>query len=158
MIHERLIKKRKEAGLTQAELARRIGVGRDSYNRYERSGTNPSLETLSRIAIELCTSTDYLLGNSDNPTLPGQCMINKDIVKETFYETSSPAIEAESIVEENQSEIYNIGGYHAVIKLDAVELSLITDFRDIDESAKNDLCRMAKTLAENARLKRILKE
>ena len=62
VISERLIQKREEAGLKQAELARRIGVGRDSYNRYERSGTQPSLEVLARIAVELNTTTDYLLG------------------------------------------------------------------------------------------------
>ena len=50
MISERLIQKREEAGLKQAELARRIGVGRDSYNRYERSSTRPSLEVLALIA------------------------------------------------------------------------------------------------------------
>ena len=72
MICERLVQKREEAGLKQAELARRIGVGRDSYNRYEHSKSKPSIEILALIANELNTSTDYLLGNTDNPAPPGQ--------------------------------------------------------------------------------------
>ena len=72
MISERLIQKRKEAGLKQAELARRIGVGRDSYNRYERRGSQPSLDILARIATELNTTTDYLLGNTTDSEPRGQ--------------------------------------------------------------------------------------
>lgn len=67
MLQERLKEMRLISGLTQAELARRIGVGRDLYNKYERAGTQPSNETLVFLANELNSSVDYLLGKSDNP-------------------------------------------------------------------------------------------
>ena len=69
MFNERLKKKREERGLTQAELARRVNVGRDSYNKYERAGTKPSQETLVLLAKELRTTVDYLLGKDDTDEL-----------------------------------------------------------------------------------------
>jgi len=158
MICGRLILKRQEAGLSQAELARRIGVGRDSYNRYERAGAKPSLEVLARIATALNTSTDYLLGSTDDPTPPGKSAYSSARSAETPYELSVTRTGLESRVAESSPVTYNAESHRAVIQLDSVELSLITDFRDIDNESKNDLCRMAKILAENARLKRILKE
>jgi len=65
MFSEKLRQKRKEKGLSQAELARRIGVGRDSYNKYERTGVRPSHETLVLLAKELNVSIDYLLGHTN---------------------------------------------------------------------------------------------
>ena len=66
MFSERMKKKREDKGLTQAELARRIGVGRDLYNKYERAGTQPSNETLVLLAKELDTTVDYLLTGGEN--------------------------------------------------------------------------------------------
>ena len=67
MFSERLKQQRMKKGLSQSELARRVGVGRDSYNKYERSGTNPSHETLVLLATELDTTVDFLLGKTDDP-------------------------------------------------------------------------------------------
>jgi len=67
LFNERLKQKRKEKGLSQAELARRVGVGRDSYNKYEKTVNRPSYETLMLLAEELNTTIDYLLGNSKTP-------------------------------------------------------------------------------------------
>ena len=267
MIGERLIKKREEAGLKQAELARRIGVGRDSYNRYEHSATRPSLEVLALIANELNTTADYLLGSTDNPE-PNrrkavgfaerflQLRQERQMTQEEFaasfsgnyrrkcsqdtvaqYENgrkipnsatlidfadylgvseayllgdsdNRESAEAEierrvlvrklydfgydewqicKIIEEGnldeayreaqkqpdektvltlrESDIFDTKklpgtdtatGLPAVIQLDESELSLITDFRNIDEEAKNDLLKIAKVFAENARFKKLL--
>ena len=260
MISERLIQKREEAGLKQAELARRIGIGRDSYNRYERSGSRPSLEILALIANELNTSTDYLLGNTNNPAPPGQkvpgfaerfiqlraglgltreelaadfckrfrrsCtqdMIHKyengqrmpeattlmdfadffgvseayllgdSEIKEPnaqemerryrvkklldfeyddwqvrkiiedgnlneVYENTQKALGKASMhIAEKRRDNYKETDIRAVILLDDMEFSLITDFRDMSNDSKKDLCRMAKLLAENSNLKKILK-
>ena len=70
MLSDRLRKTREGKGLSQAELARMVGVGRDSYNRYERAGIQPSNETLVSIAECLDVTTDYLLGASDEPSRP----------------------------------------------------------------------------------------
>jgi transcriptional regulator with XRE-family HTH domain len=41
---------RTEAGLTQAELARRMGTTQSAIARMEHGGTRPTLETLERLA------------------------------------------------------------------------------------------------------------
>jgi len=61
---------REESGLSQAELARRLGIGRDLYNKYERAGVQPPYEMLVLISKTLNTSTDYLLGVSDSNPAP----------------------------------------------------------------------------------------
>jgi len=66
MLNARLKERREAKGLTQAELARRVGVGRDSYNKYERAGVQPANETLVLLAGTLDTTVDYLLGKSDH--------------------------------------------------------------------------------------------
>jgi len=69
MLDARLKERREAKGLTQAELARRVGVGRDSYNKYERAGVQPANETLVRLASTLDTTVDYLLGKSNHNQL-----------------------------------------------------------------------------------------
>ena len=48
-----LLQARAEEGLTQSELARRLGMSAQSVQRLERSGANPTLETLDRVASAL---------------------------------------------------------------------------------------------------------
>jgi transcriptional regulator with XRE-family HTH domain len=40
---------RREAQLTQADLARRLGVSQAAVAKFERPGTNPTVDTLDRI-------------------------------------------------------------------------------------------------------------
>jgi len=49
----RLKELRKEAGLTQAELARRTGIHRPNIARVEAGRHSPSLETLSRLTVAI---------------------------------------------------------------------------------------------------------
>lgn len=44
---------REEAGLTQAELAKKLGVTYQAVQKWERSGTNPTVATLERILLAL---------------------------------------------------------------------------------------------------------
>lgn len=44
---------REDAKLTQVELAKRLGIAQPSYAKLERSGANPSVKTLSRVAKAL---------------------------------------------------------------------------------------------------------
>ena len=50
---KRLRQLRLEAGLTQAELARRTGIHRPNIARVEAGRHTPSLETLSRLATAI---------------------------------------------------------------------------------------------------------
>ena len=62
---ERLKELRKQAHLTQVELAKRLGIGQSSYADWERGKKKPTQENLVKIAQVLNVSIDYLVGNSD---------------------------------------------------------------------------------------------
>ncbi len=59
---ERLKTLRTQAGLTQAELAKRLQVTKSTISYYELLERNPSPEMLIRLADIFHVSTDYLLG------------------------------------------------------------------------------------------------
>lgn len=61
---------REDAELSQAELAAALDIAQTTYSGYERGFREPSLEMLCRIADFFHTSTDYLLGRTDDPALP----------------------------------------------------------------------------------------
>ncbi|WP_207703291.1 helix-turn-helix domain-containing protein [Candidatus Enterococcus ferrettii] len=57
---------RKSKKMTQSDLAEKIGVSKWAITSYEQARTYPSVETLMKICEALNTSSDYLLGISDN--------------------------------------------------------------------------------------------
>ena len=61
----RLKELRKQAHLTQVELAKRLGIGQSSYADWERGKKKPTQENLVKIARVLNVSIDYLVGNSE---------------------------------------------------------------------------------------------
>ena len=58
----RIRQARDRAGLTQEQLAERIGVSRTAIARYESGEIEPKLHNLAAIAETLNVSTDELLG------------------------------------------------------------------------------------------------
>lgn len=62
---EKLREKRLEAGLTQAELAKKAGVTARTIQNYELGNRRPSnMEIIQKIADALNTTSVYLLGSS----------------------------------------------------------------------------------------------
>lgn len=59
---------REAASLTLEELAARIGVGFQQLWRYEKDKNEPTAATITKIAVALNVTTDYLLGLVDDPT------------------------------------------------------------------------------------------
>jgi transcriptional regulator with XRE-family HTH domain len=63
---DRIRKVRERYGMSQAELARRIGISKNSMNLIEASKTpDPAASKVKAIADVLRVSTDYLLGRQD---------------------------------------------------------------------------------------------
>ena len=62
---ERLKELRKQAHLTQVELAGKLGIVQSSYADWERGKKKPTQENLVKIAQVLNVSVDYLVGNSE---------------------------------------------------------------------------------------------
>ena len=71
MLGQRLRKLREELGLTQDELAEKIGVAVLQINRYEQHNSQPKAELVARMAQALDVSADYLLGLTDDPAPAG---------------------------------------------------------------------------------------
>lgn len=62
---ERLKNLRKNAGLTQVDVAEKLGVSQPAYASWERGIKKPTQNNLVKIAQILNVSVDYLVGNSE---------------------------------------------------------------------------------------------
>ncbi len=62
---KRLLKLREERGETQEQLAKAIGITRQSLSRYETNERTPNIELIYNIAKHYEISADYLLGLSE---------------------------------------------------------------------------------------------
>lgn len=62
---ERLKDLRKQAGLTQVDIAGKLGISQQAFASWERGAKKPTQENLVKIAQILNVSVDYLVGNSD---------------------------------------------------------------------------------------------
>ena len=61
-LSDRIREQRKKMGITQREMAQRIGGGIRTVNDYERGVRQPSYARLLELARLFDVSTDYLLG------------------------------------------------------------------------------------------------
>lgn len=61
---------RKDKRLTQMDLAKHFGISHVMYSYYETGKRRMSLEMLCDLADLLDTSTDYILGRTDDPRPP----------------------------------------------------------------------------------------
>ena len=53
--------------MTQQDLSEVLGISKAAYGWYETGRNNPSLESIVRLADLYDTTTDYLLGRTDDP-------------------------------------------------------------------------------------------
>ena len=65
MLHEKIRRLRTAHGITQVELAHRLGVSKQSVSNWESNNIQPSIELLEKIADLFGGTTDYLLGRED---------------------------------------------------------------------------------------------
>jgi Predicted transcriptional regulators len=63
---ERLKKLRKDTGLTQVDVASKLGISQQAYASWERGVKKPTQENLVKLSKILYVSVDYLLGNTEN--------------------------------------------------------------------------------------------
>lgn len=82
----RLLQYRKDSGLSQEELAEKIGVSRQAVSKWERSEASPDTDNLIRLAEVYGVSLDELLRGNTN---------SKTSSESTEKETESPEPEAE---------------------------------------------------------------
>ena len=90
--------------LTQKELAEELGIKRSTYNGYEQGISEPTIETLKKIADHFDVSLDYLCDRQ-----------NKNIVR--FDSLSEPKKQLlEMIMPMSDEQIYSLIGYAARLK------------------------------------------
>ncbi len=66
MVGENLKKVRKEHKLTQQDIANVLGIDRSTYTFYETGKTNPSINTIYKLAEIYNVTIGYLLGVEDS--------------------------------------------------------------------------------------------
>lgn len=72
---------RESKGLTQNQVAEKIGMSQSSYSKYEYNLREPNLETLSKLPAIVEQSVDFLIGVTDLPR-------NAGIIYDQFNEAS----------------------------------------------------------------------
>lgn len=65
MFSERLKLLRKNAGLTQKDMAQHFQTSQPSYQAWESGKRNPNKESIEKLATFFNVSVDYLLGKTD---------------------------------------------------------------------------------------------
>lgn len=61
----RLFELRTEKELSQRKMAKELNISQGTYNNWENSNTQPSIEQLIQLAGFFGVSVDYLIGNTD---------------------------------------------------------------------------------------------
>ena len=70
---------REQAGLTQAEVARQLGISRAGVNAWEMGLSVPSTPYVVELAKKFGVSTDYLLGMEDTATISVKGLSQKQV-------------------------------------------------------------------------------
>lgn len=68
-IGKRITKLREDAGISQAQLAKRLHISRSSVQAWESGHSYPSTEKLVALSRQLHVSTDYLLDCENGCTI-----------------------------------------------------------------------------------------
>ena len=69
MLNQRIRELRCACGWSQVELAKRLGLSKQTVSNWENDNIQPSIEMLVRLAKVFNVSTDYLLGLEQVPRL-----------------------------------------------------------------------------------------
>ena len=93
---------RKQKKLSQVELASKLGVNQTAVSQWERGSTLPSGNLLPKLTALLDTSSDYLLGISDEPPVK---IDPDDIISKITRQIVLDTLEMD---ESSKKEVYDI--------------------------------------------------
>jgi len=80
MLGQRICELRTALGWSQVELAKRLGVAKQTVSNWENENIQPSIEMLVRLAKLFNVTTDYLLGLEDIPRLNIEGLSNRVVM------------------------------------------------------------------------------
>ena len=84
MLNEQIKKLRTACGITQVELAKSLGVTKQSVSNWENDNIQPSIDMLIRLAEFFQVSTDYMLGLDTKDTIDVTELTNEEIAHIRF--------------------------------------------------------------------------
>ncbi len=79
MVADRIKALREQNGLTQADLAKKLGITRSGVNAWEMGISVPSTQYVVELAYLFKVSTDYLLGVKATATVSVEGLSEKDV-------------------------------------------------------------------------------
>ena len=79
MVADRIKAIREQRGLTQADLAKQLGITRSSVNAWEQGISAPSTQYIVELAGLFKVSTDYLLGIDTTATVNVSGLFEYDV-------------------------------------------------------------------------------
>ena len=79
MIADKVKFLREEKGMTQSDLAKKLGITRSSVNAWEMGISTPSTQYLVELSNIFKVSTDYLLGINTNANINTYGLTDDDI-------------------------------------------------------------------------------
>lgn len=130
---KRLRERREKLHKTQLDVASELEIGNVQLSRYESDSRKPDPELLSKFAEYFNTTTDYLLGRTNNPT--------PDLDTQ-LISAANKAKQGEGIKEHGNSEIYiaYLGGPPEEMDEEEAEhlKRELEMFRAFKEKRKND--------------------
>lgn len=101
-IGERIKKRRQELGLSQIELAKKMGLSaKSTICKLETQGDNITTDRIARIAAALNCSESYLMGWDDNKTQENAAFQIKMLSDNEFMEYSKKIFYADRKTKEN---------------------------------------------------------
>ena len=96
---------RKQQGLTQNKLAELIGADSNLISRWETGKSKPISLYVQKLAQALGTSTDYLLGDTDDST-PSSTPIAVSVVNSASNENDTVPVRERSFTEKDRALVY----------------------------------------------------
>ena len=79
MVADRIKNLREQHKITQAELAKELGITRSSVNAWEMGISIPSTQYIVELAKIFCVSTDFILGVDSTASINVSGLSDKDI-------------------------------------------------------------------------------
>ena len=79
MIADKIKLLREKSGMTQAELARKLGVTRSGVNAWEMGITTPSTQYVVELSLLFKVSTDFLLDMPAGVTVSADGLTDREI-------------------------------------------------------------------------------
>ncbi len=112
---DKLIELRKKSGMSQEELAEKLGVSRQSVSKWEGAQSTPDLNRILEISKIFDVSTDYLLKD--------EIEAGKEISEKSISDETEPPLRRVSMEEANN--FLNANGKRAVLTAIGVALCIL---------------------------------